>query len=146
MNRKTLIKIHLLATAVASLCICFFWGFSLSAEIKGDILFIRQVKTGILYFLPILIIFMPILAISGKKLAGKSQSLVVKTKEKYMRMIAFNGMTLIILAVFLYYRVHFEQIDGIFWAAQTAEFLFGAGNLVLISLNAKAGFAMSAKK
>jgi hypothetical protein len=89
---------------------------------------------------------MPVLAISGKKLARESQSLLVKAKEKRMKVIAFNGAVLIFLAIFLYYHVHFEEINGIFWAAQAAEFLLGAYNLVLISLNAKAGFVLSGRK
>ena len=53
MKRKTIVKTHIIATAIAVLTISCFFSLSLIVEITGNQEFIKQVKTGILYCLPI---------------------------------------------------------------------------------------------
>jgi len=62
-----------------------------------------------------------------------------------MKLVLMNGMILISLAIFLYYRSHYQHIDSIFLSAQIAEFAFGLFNLSLIFMNAKAGMQLSGK-
>lgn len=69
----------------------------------------------ILYSLPLLLITMLTVGITGNKLAGKSKNRLVLTKQKRMKFILLNGVCLIGLACFLYYRSHYGTIDGIFW-------------------------------
>jgi len=145
MRRSRIIKVHVTATIIASLTIGSFFCFSLIAEITGKDLFIQQVKAGILYCLPILLVAMPMLAISGKKLAGNSNSPVVATKTKRMKLIAFNGLILISLAIYLYYHATFKTIDKTFLYFQIGELLIGALNLGLIVLNIKSGLKLSGK-
>ncbi|MFN8237274.1 MAG: hypothetical protein U0T77_03815 [Chitinophagales bacterium] len=145
MKRKKLVTIHLIATIVAVLAISTFFTISLIAEIKGNDDFIRSVKAFILYALPIMVLAMPTLKITGDKLAGKSKSPLVLAKIKRMKLVLVNGMILISLAIFLYYRSHYQQIDNVFLIAQIAEFAFGLFNLSLIFMNAKAGMQLSGK-
>ena len=137
MKRKKLVTIHLIATIVAVLAISTFFTISLIAEIKGNDDFIRSVKAFILYALPIMVLAMPTLKITGDKLAGKSKSPLILAKIKRMKLVLMNGMILISLAIFLYYRSHYQQIDSVFLIAQIAEFAFGLFNLSLIFMNAK---------
>lgn len=145
MKRKTIVKAHFVATIIASITILTFFSLSLFAEIKGDDQFIKNVKAFILYALPVMIIAMPMLKITGDKLAGKSKNPIVLAKKKRMKLMIVNGIGLMTLAIFLYYRSHFQTIDNVFLIAQIAEFGFGLGNLTLIILNAKSGMQLSEK-
>jgi hypothetical protein len=145
MKRKTVVKTHLIATVVAILTITTFFSLSLIAEIRGEESFIKTVKAFILYGLPVLIFTMPTLKITGDKLAGKSTNPLVLEKVKRMKIVVINGVGLILLAVFLYYRSHYKTVDDIFLFAQTIEFGLGLANLSLIILNARSGLRLSGK-
>ncbi|PPK87682.1 hypothetical protein CLV84_0632 [Neolewinella xylanilytica] len=145
MKRNTLLTVHLIATIVAALTIATFFSLSLFAELKGDDGIIRSVKAFILYAMPIMILAMPTLKITGDKLAGKSKSPLVLAKVKRMKLILVNGICLVSLAIFLYYRSHYQSIDSVFLLAQIAEFIFGLANLTLIVLNARDGMQLSGK-
>lgn len=145
MKRKTIVKVHFIATVIAGLTIVTFFSLSLIAEIKGDIQFIKSVKAFILYALPVMVIAMPMLKITGDKLAGKSNNPIILAKKRRMKLMIVNGVGLISLAVFLYYRSHFHTIDHVFLVAQIAEFGFGLGNLTLIVLNARSDLQLSGK-
>lgn len=145
MKRTTMIRVHLVTTLVAGLTISSFFSFSLIAEISRDTLFIKQVKTGILYSLPLLVIAMPTLALSGKKLAGNSTNPLIVQKMNRMKIIALNGMLLVSLAIYLYYHTRYQAIDRTFLYVQLVELLLGATNLSLIFMNTKAGLQLSGR-
>ncbi len=145
MKRSTVVRVHLAATIVATLTISTFFSFSLIAEFIGEDLFIRQVKTAILYCLPVLIIAMPALAVSGNKLAGNSKNPMIFNKMRRMKLIAFNGVVLISLAIYLYYRSTYEAVDSTFMYVQVVELLIGALNLALIGLNINEGLKLSGR-
>lgn len=145
MKRIKIVRIHIFATIIAMLTISSFFSFSLIAELMGDHLFIQRVKTVILYALPILIISMPMLAVSGKKLAGNSKNPLITKKMKRMKFIAFNGFILISLAIYLYYHTNYKVIDNTFLYFQIAELLFGAINLSLMGMNVKDGLKLSGR-
>ncbi|MGB0882966.1 MAG: hypothetical protein ACPGSO_08420 [Vicingaceae bacterium] len=146
MKRVKIIRIHIVATIVAILTIGSFFSFSLIAEIIGDDLFIKEVKTGILYCLPIMIITMPTLMISGKKLGGKSKSPIVLKKMNRMNFVSLNGVVLISLVIYLYYHATYKTIDNTFLFIQIAELCFGAANLSLIASNIYLGMKLSGRK
>lgn len=146
MKRSQLLFFHILSTIIALLTIGSFFSFSLFAEIKGSQHFISQVKRVIFYCLPILVITMPSLAISGKRLAGNSKNLLVLSKLKRMKWIAMNGVVLVSIAIYLYYLSNFGEISQTFWIFQTVEIVFGGFNLILIGLNIKSGLVLSKKK
>lgn len=145
MKRSRIVTAHLTATIIATLTIGAFFSSSLTAELIGDDLFIRQVKTTILYCLPVLIIAMPMLAISGNRLAGKSENPLIVKKKRRMRFIALNGVALISLAIYLFYHATYRTIDRTFISVQVVELLFGAINLGLIGLNINAGLKLSGR-
>lgn len=145
MKRKTIVHVHVGATIVAMLTILTFFSLSLFAEIQGEVQFIKQVKAFILYALPVMIITMPVLKITGDKLAGKAKNSIILVKQKRMKGMIINGMGLILLAVFLYCRSHFYPLDKVFLLAQMVEFILGLGNLTLLILNAKGGMQLSGK-
>ncbi|MBD2757456.1 hypothetical protein [Spirosoma validum] len=145
MKRKTLIKIHIAATLVAILTIGSFLTASLVAELSGSETVIKNIKEAILFALPLLLVAMPAVALSGNKLAGKSNHPIVLAKQKRMRFITLNGLCLIGLAFFLYYRSHYQAIDGIFFITQIAEFGLGLTNLVLLGLNSRSGVQLSGR-
>ena len=145
MKRKTILTAHIIATSIAVVTICCFFSISLIAEIVGNQEFIKQVKTGILYALPILLLVMPILGITGKKLAGTSKSPIVIAKMKRMKLVACNGIILISLAVYLYFRALTNTMDRTFLGVQIIELVFGATNLTLLGLNIKDGMKLSGR-
>ncbi len=145
MKRTKIITAHISATAVATLTISCFFTFSLIAEIMGDPLFIKQVKTGILYSLPILLITMPILGLSGKNLAGNSKNPIIAQKMKRMKLVALNGIILISLAIYLYYHALYKTIDTTFLYIQIVELVIGGINLSLIGMNIRAGMRLSGR-
>src|SRR4028118_1917765 len=98
MKGKTLIKIHVIVSVIAVITIATFFVSSLVAEIKGEETLIRKVKEAIFLSLPVLLIAMPALGATGNKLAGKSQNPIVLVKQKRMKFIFVNGITLISLA------------------------------------------------
>lgn len=142
-GRRIFRLVHIIAAMIAFLTIVSFFGFSLLAEIMGNNEFIIKVKTTILYCLPILIIAMPAVAVSGNKLAGKSEHPLVLAKAKRMKFIAANGFILIGLAIYLYYHATNEPIDQTFLMVQVVELAFGFTNLMLMGLNIRDGFALS---
>lgn len=146
MTRNTVLRAHIIATAVALLTIGSFFTLSLVAELIGDPAFIRQVKTGILYGVPVLLIAMPTLGLTGKQLAGKSTHPLVQRKMRRMKFVALNGFLLIGLAVYLYFRVTHYPIDGTFLLVQLIELLLGAVNVALIVLNVRTGMQLSGRK
>ncbi|SNZ01176.1 hypothetical protein [Flagellimonas pacifica] len=145
MKRKNLLALHIAATIIGTITISTFFILSLRAELVADKMQIKAVKTGILYALPILVIAMPSLAISGKKLAGKSKHPIILKKLKRMKLVMINGIILISLVIFLYYRAIYKSIDNIFLYAQIAELIFGLSNLTLIGINIKSGLQLSGK-
>ena len=145
MKRKPLVKIHVVATVIAVITIATFFISSLVAEINGNEAFIKEVKKTILFALPIMLIAMPALGITGNKLAGGSKNPIVVSKRKRMRFVFINGIGLITLACFLYYRSHYQSIDTTFLVAQVAELALGLTNLILIGLNIRSGFQLSGR-
>lgn len=145
MKQKTLIRIHIITTAIALTTISSFFSFSLIAEIIGENLFIKKVKTGILYCLPILVFTMPLLGITGKKLAKKSKSNIITKKMARMKLIVINGILLIFIAIYLYYKAIYDYIDDTFFYFQILELVLGLFNLILIGLNIKSGRKLSKK-
>ena len=97
MKRNTLVKIHVIATIVAMLTISTFFALSLTAELRSDPDLIKTVKRGIFYALPLLIIVMPTLAITGNQLARNSEN--PKVIEKKLRMKFVSCFSLLSIAL-----------------------------------------------
>lgn len=145
MKHTTLLKIHLATTALVVLTISAFFISSLVAELSTQIGVIKSIKRGILYALPLLVIGMPILGITGKKLAGRSQNPIVLKKKQRMKVMMINGLILSTLVVFLFYQSNFREVNGLFYAVQTVELAFGLVNISLIGFNIRDGLRLSAR-
>ena len=145
MKRKLIVKIHLISTVIAGLTISSFFTATIISEVINDTLLIMSVKEKILYGLPILLVSMPSVGISGLKLTGRSKSPVHIAKLKRMKVIAFNGVLLILLAIYLYNNSRDGVFGRFFWVAQTLELMLGATNLFLITKNIKAGFILKGR-
>jgi hypothetical protein len=145
MKRKTLVRIHIVVTLLAVLIIGGFFISSLTAEINGNDAFIRNVKEVILFSLPVLLIVMATLGITGNRLSGASKNPIILAKRKRMKFVFVNGMALIALACFLYYRSHYQTLDGLFFSVQLLEFGLGLTNLFLIGLNVRSGLQLSGR-
>ena len=145
MKRKTLVKLHIAGTAIAFLAISTFFTASLYAELNGIEELIKAVKQAILYALPLMLVAMPIIGISGNKLAGKSKHPKIIRKQGRMKFVFINGMILISLATFLFYQSHYNSINRLFLIAQILELVLGFTNLILIGQNIKDGMTLSGR-
>lgn len=144
-RRKILSKIHKVSGILALLVISSFFLSSLYGEINGSHSIILSIKTYIVFTIPIMLILMPTCAITGKKIAGKSKSLVVKSKNKRVKFIALNGIILITLAIVLYQRAANGEIDNTFLTIQIVEFVFGFTNIIMLGLMIRDGRILTGK-
>ncbi len=137
--------LHATAAVAALFIISTFFVFSLVVEILGHLFWIKTAKTVILCAMPLLLIAMPTVAITGNKLAGNSCHPSILFKQRRMKFIVMNGMVLVSLATYLYYRAHYQAVDDIFFYIQLTEFALGFVNLVLMVLNIKEGLKLSGR-
>ena len=131
----------MMALAIISL----FFLASVYTEINGNHDLILNVKTIIVFTMPIMLILMPVAAITGKKIAGKSMAPIIKIKKNRVKFIAINGIILMVLAVLLYLRASNGQIDNTFLTLQFTEFAFGLANMSLLLLMIRDGRILTGK-
>lgn len=144
-KRKIFRKIHKVCGILALLTISSFFLSSLYAEINGSHSVIRVIKTYIVFTIPLMLVLMPTCAITGKKMAGKSKSTIVKSKSNRVKFIALNGIILITLAIILYQRAINGKIDNTFLTIQIIEFIFGFTNIYMLFLMIKDGRILAGK-
>lgn len=144
-KRKVYNKIHKLSGILALIVIISFFISSLYGEIIGNSDIIIAIKTYIVFTIPVMLILMPTCAITGKKMAGKSKSQVVKSKNMRVKFIALNGIILIALAVILYKRAINGEIDSGFLTIQIIEFVFGITNIIMLGLMIRDGRILAGK-
>lgn len=138
-NKKLISTIHKATGIIALLIITSFFISSLYGEIIGDNDAIITIKTYIILTIPVMLIVMPTCAITGKRLAKKSKSLVIKSKNKRIKIIAINAVILVILAFLLYNKAINGKINNQFLIIQIAELLFGLTNILLLGLMIRDG-------
>lgn len=144
-KKEKVLLAHIIATAIASLTIASFFISSLLAELFGSVDVIKTVKTAILYSLPIMLVAMPVLGISGQKLADGRKSPLVTRKTKRLKWVFINGMLLIILAIILYSLAMNNYFGRVFLSFQIIELSLGFINFILIALNIRTGLKLSGK-
>ena len=136
---KNLFTLQRIAEILAISTILIFFLTSLYAEVTGNPNTILSVKTFIIFAIPLMLIFMPTIAITGKKMIKLSDSQLLKNKANRIKWIALNGIGLMILAVVLYLRAKNHQIDATM-ALQLMEFCFGIINISILSLMIRDSF------
>jgi len=144
-QRKTISTIHKASGILALVVIILFFLASVYSELNGNHEIIIRVKTIILFSMPVMFVLMPIAAITGKKLAGKSSAPVIKSKNNRVKFIAANGVFLTILAITLYLRATRNQIDETFLIIQFIEFGFGLFNMILLGMMIRDGRTLTGK-
>ncbi len=141
------LKIHAIAGTIALLTIFTFWTSTLWSELFGSHAQITTVKTYVLYGMLILIPAMITAGTSGASL-GKGWKLpVVARKSKRMKIIAANGILILIpSAFFLAFKAQAGAFDTMFYVVQAAELLAGATNITLLSLNMRDGISIRRRR
>lgn len=145
MKRALIVTIHASVSALALLTVVTFFTSTLIIEISGNVAQIADLKEKIFFALPLMLFAMPLVGISGKKLAGKSRSPLVQRKLRRMKFIAINGFVLIIVAALLYFRSRDLRLDHTFYLLQGAELLLGGINISLMILSMRDGMLLSGK-
>lgn len=142
MNRRSLSRLHAAAGLIAWWLIASFFIGSLLSELWGNPAWIVLVKRTIFYSMWAMVLLVPLAARTGRKLAGKSGNGVVDGKRKRMRWIAPNGLLLLTLGSYLYYKASQGQFDPFFRSAQLVEWAVGLTNLVLLGLMIRDGYRL----
>lgn len=139
--------IHGFAGGMAILTIATFWISSFVAEVFLTESVVIQVKQSIVYYgLVPLVLFMAITGGSGNFLAKNRQNKIVQSKMKRMRILAINGLLVMIpSALFLNHKASLSEFDWIFYSVQVLELGVGLVQLYLLSQNFKEGLILSRK-
>lgn len=142
MKRQTIIRVHAIAGIAAFCLITGFFVSSLVSELSGNLTWIVLVKRTVFYCMWAMGLLVPSAAFTGTKLAGKSASPIVAGKRKRMRWVAPNGLLLLALASYLYYKANLAELDQRFMIAQGLEFILGFTNMTLLGLMIRDGFRL----
>jgi hypothetical protein len=145
MKRSRIIAIHTGTSALAMITVVTFFTSTLIIEFSGSVEEIAALKENIFFALPLMLVTMPLVGLSGKKLAGKSRAPLVQRKLKRMKLIAINGFMLITLATLLYVLSRDLRLDTAFYLLQGLELLLGAVNISLMVLSVRDGMLLSGR-
>lgn len=146
MNRSKILKFHIVGSLIAVITVGIFFSSSLVSEFNQQIDFTFQIKKGIFYSLPILLITMPMIGVTGNILAGNSNHPLILEKKKRMRLIGINGVLLITMACLLFYWAKNSMYGQAFTIIQVVELLLGFSNLILLIKNFLTGRKLSLPK
>jgi hypothetical protein len=144
--RKPAAFVHGIAGVTAFAIISAFMLVSIASELSGDHHAIAAAKSAIRWGLLVLV---PVLAAtggSGYRLSGGNSKGLAGVKLARMRLVAANGIAILVPAVlFLAWKAERGEFDIWFAAVQAVEYLAGAANLVLMGLNMRDGFRLSGR-
>ncbi|MDR7222148.1 hypothetical protein [Aminobacter aminovorans] len=139
-------KLHAAAGGVALLTVSCFWISTVAAELTGSAEIIATVKATILAGMAVLIPAMTIAGASGFSLGKGWKSPVVQHKKRRMRIIAANGLLVLLPSAYVLAGWAAEgRFDIAFIIVQTLELTAGAVNITLLSLNMRDGLALRRK-
>ena len=143
-RRRIFSRIHAIAGMLAFVIILMFLSSSLAAELWGSADAIASVKQTIAWALLVLVPALIATGASGFAMAGPSPKGVLAGKLKRMRLIAGNGILVLVPAVlFLAWKAAQGEFDAAFTTVQIVEFVAGSLNLVLMGLNIRDGLRMT---
>ena len=139
MSRPLLVRVHLAAAVAAVAVIVTLLTSSAVTELIGTPGEIRLLRHGIMLGLPLLIACLVTVALTGRRLAGRSRAPVVRRKQRRMQLIAATGLVVLVpCAVVLNYRA--------MSALEIAELAAGGLNLALLALNFRDGRALTRRR
>lgn len=136
---------HPIAGSLALGLIASFWLSTVAAELFSPVETIVAVKTAIPYGFLLLVPLLAAAGGSGFALAGGKRVGPIGAKLKRMRMIAANGLLVLIpSALFLAFKAKAGEFGSSFYAVQALELVAGATNMALLALNLRDGMKMRA--
>ena len=138
--------IHAIAGITAFLLILTFFTSTVAVEMSGSAAAISYVKQWIVYGLFVLIPAIAITGVFGALLDKKATNKLIGIKKRRMPIITANGL-LVLLPAALYLN-HLAQTGDFgtgFYLAQTAEFIAGSVNLLLMGMNIRDGLLISGR-
>ncbi|QND67236.1 hypothetical protein HB777_27125 [Mesorhizobium loti] len=139
-------RIHAAAGAIALITVSAFWLSTAAVELLGDAAAITIVKNCVLAGMAVLIPAMIIAGASGFSLGKGWKSPVVARKKWRMRIIAANGLLVLVPSAFLLSSLAAAgRFDSLFTIVQTIELAAGATNIALLSLNMRDGLSLRRK-
>jgi hypothetical protein len=139
MSRPLLVRVHLAAAVGAAAIIVTFLASSTVTELIGTPAEVRLLRHGVLLGLPLLIGCLVAVALTGRRLAGRSRAPVVRRKQRRMQLVAAAGLAVLVpCAVVLNYRA--------MTALEITELAVGAFNLALLTLNFRDGRALARRR
>lgn len=147
MNKRKVLRIlHIAGGMIAFITILRFIVITLGVEIFGSEADIARIKMRIVYGLAILIPAIAVAGATGFALTGPSPKGMAAVKMKRMRLIAANGILVLVpAALFLAWKAAANSFDTIFYIVQAIELVAGLVNLVLIGMNIRDGLRMSGR-
>jgi hypothetical protein len=140
-------KIHAAAGGLALLMVGAFWLSTALSEFFGSPAAIAAVKQAILAGMVVLIPAVAVAGVSGFSLGKGWRSAVVARKKRRMRIVAANGLLVLLPSAFLLANwAGAGRFDAGFVAMQALELIAGAVNILLLSLNMRDGLALRRRK
>jgi len=138
--------IHPVAGALAILTIATFWLSTAVTELFASQAVVTAVKAAIPWGFLVLIPALAAAGGSGFFLSRGRRSPLVEAKMRRMRVIAANGILILIpAALFLAFKAKGGEFDAAFYAAQAIELAAGAINLALLVRNTRDGLRMTGR-
>lgn len=138
--------IHPLAGALGFLTIATFWLATVASELFGSQATVVAVKTAIPWGFLVLIPALAVAGGSGLSMTGSARAGLAGLKAKRMRIVAANGVLILVPAAFLLSaKATAGTFDATFFAVQALELLAGATNLALLGLNLRDGLRMTGR-
>ena len=139
MSRPMLVRVHLAAAVGAVAVIVTFLVSSAVTELIGTAGTVHALRHGIVLGLPLLIACLATVALTGRRLGGKSRAPVVRRKRRRMQVIAATGLVVLVpCAVLLNYQA--------MPALEITELAAGGLNLALLVLNFRDGRALARRR
>ena len=138
--------IHAAAGAIALITVSVFWLSTAAVELFGDAAAVTTVKNCVLAGTAVLIPAMIVVGASGFSLGKGWKSPVVARKKQRMRIIAANGLLVLVPSAFLLSGLaDAGRFDNLFTIVQAIELVAGAVNITLLSLNMRDGLSLRRK-
>jgi hypothetical protein len=138
--------LHPVAGLTGFVVILAFWLSTALSELFGTADMVVVVKTTIPWFFLLLVPALALAGATGARMAGASPSPRIAVKQLRMKIVAGNGLLVLMPAAFyLSYLASHAEFAGTFYAVQIVELLAGAINLTLMGLNIRDGLRLSGR-
>ncbi|UVC07667.1 hypothetical protein IHQ71_21085 [Rhizobium sp. TH2] len=137
---------HAVAGSVALLLVLSFLTITILSELSMDAENVILAKRMVLYGIALLIPMMAVTGGSGFSLAAGRVGPLVELKKKRMRLIAANGMLVMLpSAIWLYYSAAKGEFGTAFMVVQAIELVGGFTQLYLLGRNFRDGLRLSGR-